>query len=99
MGADADIAIWDPKREVVIQNELLHHDVDYTPYEGRVVIGWPVLTLSRGKVVWRDGEVLGQAGDGRFRPAASRTWPNPRYAAERQGRCRAGRSRSGPAAH
>ncbi|MDP5290983.1 dihydropyrimidinase [Oceanimonas sp. CHS3-5] len=78
VGADADIAIWDPKREVVIQNELLHHDVDYTPYEGQVVTGWPVLTLSRGKVVWRDGEVLGQAGDGRFLPCGKPDMAKPK---------------------
>src|SRR5690606_9973855 len=34
VGADADIALWDPKREVTIRNCDLHHNVDYTPYEG-----------------------------------------------------------------
>jgi dihydropyrimidinase len=30
------------------------------------VKGWPVTTLSRGEVVWQDGEVMGQPGRGRF---------------------------------
>jgi dihydropyrimidinase len=34
IGADADLAIWDPNREVTITNDQLHHNVDYTPYEG-----------------------------------------------------------------
>jgi dihydropyrimidinase len=34
IGSDADIAIWDPTREVTISQELMHHDCDYTPYEG-----------------------------------------------------------------
>ena len=66
IGADADIAVWDPERSVTISNALLHHAVDYTPYEGIRVRGWPVLTLSRGDVVW-DGERLhGKPGRGRF---------------------------------
>ena len=37
VGADADIAIWDPDKEVEITNDILHHNVDYTPYEGMQV--------------------------------------------------------------
>ena len=35
---------------------MLHHAVDYTPYEGMRVTGWPVTTLVRGERVWDDGE-------------------------------------------
>ncbi len=66
VGSDADIAIWDPEREVTISIDMLHDNMDYTPYEGRRVKGWPVTTLSRGEVVWDDGKVLGQPGRGRF---------------------------------
>ncbi|HDR16105.1 MAG TPA: dihydropyrimidinase, partial [Desulfobacteraceae bacterium] len=41
VGSDADIAIWDPAREVTITNSMLHHNMDYTPYEGMTVRGWP----------------------------------------------------------
>lgn len=78
IGADADIALWDPKREVTIRNEMLHHDVDYTPYEGRTVTGWPVMTLSRGELVWNDGEVLGRAGQGRFLPCGKPDMAKPK---------------------
>lgn len=66
VGADADIAIWDPERRVTITNGLLHHEVDYTPYEGMTVTGWPVMTLSRGEVVVRDGKLVAAPGRGRF---------------------------------
>lgn len=66
VGSDADLAIWDPNREVRITNAMLHHACDYTPYEGMVVRGWPIMTLSRGEVVWNDGDILSNAGRGRF---------------------------------
>lgn len=80
VGSDADLVIWDEGREVTIQNALLHHAVDYTPYEGMRVRGWPAITLSRGEVVWQDGEFRGRAGRGEFLrcglPAPAR--PTPR---------------------
>jgi dihydropyrimidinase len=68
IGADADIVIWDPELVAEIANERLHHGVDFTPYEGISVTGWPVVTLSRGEVVYRDGQVLAKPGRGRFLP-------------------------------
>ena len=38
---DADLVIWDQDREVSITQSILHDAMDYTPYEGRVVKGWP----------------------------------------------------------
>jgi dihydropyrimidinase len=67
IGSDADLVIWD-EREVTIRNSLLHHAVDYTPYEGMKLKAWPALTLSRGEVVWDGKEFTGQAGRGRFLP-------------------------------
>lgn len=68
IGSDADLVIWDTSREVVIRNDNLHHNVDYTPYEGMSVRAWPALTLSRGIVVYRDGVDLTRPGHGRFLP-------------------------------
>lgn len=70
VGADADIAIWDPARKVTIRNDLLHHQVDYTVYEGIEVTGWPETVLSRGEVVCDGGEVTGKPGHGQFLPRA-----------------------------
>lgn len=65
-GLDADLAIWDPEKRLTITNANLHHDMDYTPYEGMQVTGWPVATLSRGEPVWENGAIVGRPGQGRF---------------------------------
>jgi dihydropyrimidinase len=70
VGSDADLAIWDPGKTVTIRNEMLHHAVDHTPYEGMQVRGWPVATISRGEIVYEDGRVHSSAGRGRFLPCA-----------------------------
>jgi len=65
-GSDADVVLFDPEREDVITWEKLHENVDYTPYEGLKVKGVPILTISRGKVVAKDGAFVGEAGAGQF---------------------------------
>ena len=66
VGSDADIAIWDPKLEMVISNNMLHHNVDYTPYEGMKVCGWPETVILRGEVVVESGDFIGPLGCGNF---------------------------------
>jgi len=66
VGADADLVVWDPNREAVVTHAALHDAMDYTPFEGSRVKGWPVTTVSRGDVVWDGQTVRGDAGRGRF---------------------------------
>ena len=66
IGSDADIAIWDPERKVTIRHDLIHDGSDYTPYEGIEVIGWPVTTMVRGKIVVDDGTLIGPKGFGTY---------------------------------
>ena len=65
-GADADLVLWDPTRKTTITNALLHQAIDYTPYEGLDVTGWPVMTLRRGELVMNDGRVQAEPGTGQF---------------------------------
>jgi dihydropyrimidinase len=65
-GADADLVLWDPGRQVTLTNALMRHAIDYTPYEGMQVTGWPVATLLRGRVAMRDGAVQAEPGSGQF---------------------------------
>ena len=77
------VAIWDPGREVTISNERLHHNVDYTPYEGMKVRGWPETVVSRGEIVVDGGEMVADKGRGEFlrcdlpAPARPRAGPSP----------------------
>jgi dihydropyrimidinase len=66
IGSDADLVVWNDAVDATITNAMLHHAVDYTPYEGRTVNAWPAITLSRGEVVWSESGPQGTAGRGRF---------------------------------
>jgi len=66
---------------VGLTNSILHHNCDYTPYEGRALTGYPVMTLSRGEIVMDQGRMNGSAGRGLFqkcdRPEAARPRGKP----------------------
>ena len=66
VGADADVVVWDPDRTQSLDAARLHMNVDHSPYEGTVVQGWPVLVISRGRVVADDGRFTGETGWGRY---------------------------------
>src|SRR5216683_2219815 len=66
VGSDADLAIWDPDKEVTISQAMIHDAMDYTPYEGKKIKGWPITTLVRGEPVAQGGEFVGAVGNGRF---------------------------------
>jgi dihydropyrimidinase len=68
IGADADIAIWDPSRRVTITDEMMHDRAGYTPFAGRTIQGWPTTVLSRGRVLVDDGKLSVQPGSGQFLP-------------------------------
>jgi dihydropyrimidinase len=64
VGADADIAIWDPE-EVRVVGEM-HDNMDYNPFEGMEITGWPVTVLGRGKRIVDNGALMAKPGDGAF---------------------------------
>ena len=66
VGSDADIAIWDPHKEVTVTWDLLHDNVGYTPYEGQQLKGWPITVLRRGNVVVENGDLKADKGSGQF---------------------------------
>jgi dihydropyrimidinase len=65
-GSDADIVIFDPRPQQTLRAAELHSRAGYTPYEGMQVTGRVMATICRGRVVFRDGQVVGKAGFGRF---------------------------------
>ncbi|MEQ8357053.1 MAG: dihydropyrimidinase [Kiloniellaceae bacterium] len=66
VGADADIAIWDPDKERTISKDTHHQNVDFNIFEGMTVKGINTVTISQGKVVYQDGEVRTERGAGRY---------------------------------
>lgn len=66
VGKDADIVIYNPTKDFTITNDKMHSDCDHTIWEGIKVKGYPEATYSRGKLVFMDGEFLGERGWGKF---------------------------------
>lgn len=62
VGSDADLVLWDAKKQVVLTNAMMRHASDYTPYEGMKVTGYPVATYLRGRPIFEDGELVGSGG-------------------------------------
>jgi len=68
IGADADIAIWDPSQRVTLTDDLVHDNTGYTPFAGRTITGWPTTVLRRGETIIADGECQAAAGSGAYLP-------------------------------
>lgn len=66
VGSDADIVLIDPDLEKTVTLADSKINIDWNPYAGMTVKGWPVMTIARGKVIVENGEFRGQAGAGEF---------------------------------
>jgi len=66
VGADADVLVWDPDLEHVLNQHELHMRVDYSPYEGRHVKGKATHVFSRGELIVDHNKFHGRAGRGKF---------------------------------
>ncbi|MEL6476693.1 MAG: dihydropyrimidinase [Pseudomonadota bacterium] len=64
IGADADLAIWDPG--AVWTAGEMHDNMDYNPFAGREITGRPVTVLSRGRRIVDEGTLVARPGSGRF---------------------------------
>jgi len=71
VSADADIVVWDPAATKTISAKTHQQKVDYNIFEGMTVTGCASHTISRGKVVFADGQLDVERGAGRYvdRPA------------------------------
>jgi dihydropyrimidinase len=65
-GCDADLVLFDPRKELVLSAETLHSALPFASYEGVTVRGVPVTTISRGEVIVEGGAFVGAPGRGRF---------------------------------
>ena len=82
VGADADLALWDPERVVTIEQGPRHDGAGYTPFAGRTLKGWPVTVLRRGQVIADGGILQAETGSGRFLPRDGGEAARPRGRAE-----------------
>lgn len=66
LGLDADIAIWNPERKTEITAAGMHDNMDYTPFEGMQLTGWPETVINRGNIIVAGGELRASPGAGQF---------------------------------
>lgn len=66
IGYDADIAVWDPDKTTRVSASGMHDNMDYTPFEGWNLKGWPVTVMNQGRIIVDAGELKAKAGDGDF---------------------------------
>jgi len=66
VGSDADLVIWDAEASRTIDGKVMQSQAGYSVYDGRVVTGWPLYTLSRGEAVLEGGEISAPRGRGRW---------------------------------
>ncbi len=66
VGLDADFVLFDPTHNVKITKQMLHENVDYTPYEGIELTGYPVMTISRGEIIAKNGVCEAKKGRGNY---------------------------------
>jgi len=82
VGSDADLVIWDPTSTKKISAKKQVSRIDYNVFEGFKCTGVPWMTISGGRIAWKDGDMRAEAGHGRYveRPAfpavhvANTTW-------------------------
>lgn len=65
-GMDADIAVIDPSSEKIAGVGMLHQKVDYTPYCGMKVRGWPTHVWLRGMPMIAAGTFVAPEPRGKF---------------------------------
>lgn len=73
IGKDADIVIYDPDKHFTVHQENMHSNSDHTIWEGLELHGYPVQTYSRGRLVYDNGEFVGEKGWGKLVKCAARS--------------------------
>ncbi len=66
VGSDADIVLWDPRRERTLSARTQHMRVDYNLFEGTVVRGAPAGVWLRGRQIVDGERCLAEPGTGRY---------------------------------
>ncbi len=66
IGSDADLVVFNPKKEHTISVKTHHMNCDYSAYEGRKVIGKTETVILRGQIAIENEECKLKAGHGQF---------------------------------
>ena len=67
-GTDADIVLFDPALEHTLSAEAQHCLADFTMFEGKDVIGQPIMTMQRGEIIVENGVMHRPKGRAEYLP-------------------------------
>jgi dihydropyrimidinase len=67
-GFDADLVVFDPAEERVVDGTALHMVTDFSPFDGKALTGWPAVVVSNGRVVLDSEGFHDPGAAGRFIP-------------------------------
>jgi len=59
VGHDADLVVWNPDQEFIVEAQALHHRHKLTPYAGETLAGVVQQTFLRGRKVYDVGQFSG----------------------------------------
>ena len=65
-GFDADLVLVDMAKRQSVATDWASGISDFSPYAGMELTGWPIRTVSRGRTIAVDGEVVDEPGRGRY---------------------------------
>lgn len=68
VGSDADLVVYDPRTDLIHSRAIALSRVDYCAYEGMRTHGSPWLVVQKGKIIAREGKVMGRPGGGEYLP-------------------------------
>ncbi len=65
-GSDADMAVINPRKAVLVDYKKLKHNCDWSAYQGMKLRGFPEYTILRGDVIAERGELTSRKFSGKF---------------------------------
>lgn len=65
-GSFGDVVVIDPNLELELRDEMIHTAADYSTFKGLNLKGYPIMTILRGKIVYKDGKFLVGDPEGKF---------------------------------
>lgn len=66
IGSDADFTLVDMDIEKEFSEVDNKSKCQWSPYFGLKFKGWPVMTVCRGEIIFKDGEIVGKLGYGKY---------------------------------
>jgi dihydropyrimidinase len=76
VGSDGDIVIFDPEKKVTLRGTELHSAAEYTVFEDFKVKGYPIMTISRGRIICKDNMLMSSLPTGKFTRAENISYIN-----------------------